>query len=509
MNKIIKKIILFLGIVFFAFGCNDELQEITEMNTSRLFSPIELTARVINRTQAVIDWTANTKADSYILEVFENDSLSFVGTPVYTFSEITNSDIPYTIASGLFGNTQYSVRVKAVGADIEDSKWSGVYFKTASEQLIESVTDIQAFQATIHWKAGETVTEIVLTPGDIVHTLTAGEIAAGSATVTGLASQTTYTAKLMNGTMQRGSIEFTTLIDLAGATPVNPGDDLEAIINAANDGDKFALFPGTYGTSTRFNVKKSIEIVGVYPDDKPVISGYFGLDDGVSFLLKDVILDGTGNESNQAFIFATAGQTYNSFVVEGCEIKNHDKGFYYLNVASLVNVITINNCIISDIVCNGGDFLDSRTGAIGALTISNSTVYNSCSDRDFVRYDNSAAAFPVVSSAINISNCTLYGVSNISSRRLLYVRFADHTITFANNLVVGTEGIFTNQSATAVPTFNNNNYFNAPNLLPGGATANFYDENGSSYDPQFQDVGNGNFTVNNYNVTGGDPRWQP
>jgi len=489
-------------------GCSDPDDEVLSIDYDRLFSPTQVKGSIVNRTNVRLTWNLVKNAESYNVEVFANGDLNFDGTPVLTLTDIKES--PYTI-TGLEGETAYSIRIQAVSADKPSSKWVGISGTTDTEQILSEIAeeDLGATSVTLRWTAGQTATEIILTPGDIRHTVTADEIAAGAATITGLTSETEYTARLMNGTKTRGSRTFSTLVDLGGAIAVNPEDDFAALLAAANDGDAFALYPGTYGTSTKFVVNKNVEIKAVRPKDRPVLSGYVVIEDGASLLLKELIIDGTGNEANQAIIFNTADATYGALTVDGCEIKNHDKGLYYLNVKSQVESITINNCIIFNIVCNGGDFMDSRTGAVKTITLSNSTVYNSCAARDFIRYDNASANFPGISPVINVTNCTLNGVSNGTNRRLLYVRFAGNSINFTNNIVANTEGIFTNQASTGVPVFGRNNYFNAPNLLPGGATANFYDEGASKHDPQFKDAANGDFTVGNLDVTAGDPRWLP
>ncbi len=104
--------------------------------------------------------------------------------------------------------------------------------------------------------------------------VTADEIAAGSATIEGLTSETNYTVTLKNGAKTRGILEFMTLVDIGNAIAVHPEDDFLALLAAANDGDAFALFPGTYGDASKFSVNKSIEIKGVYPYDKPILNGY-------------------------------------------------------------------------------------------------------------------------------------------------------------------------------------------------------------------------------------------
>lgn len=508
MNKL-KNIIYILGLsmVVILTGCSEPDDEVKSIDFERVFSPTKFEARTVSRTNIRLTWNLVKNAENYIIEVFDNGDLNFEGTPVRIISDVTES--PFTI-EGLDGETAYSIRIQAVSEGINSSKWSTATATTDAEQIFENIgdDDLKATEVTLRWLAGAEVTEIVVTPGDIKYTLSSEEKADGVATITGLTGETKYTAKLMNGLKVRGTLEFTTTVDLGNAIPVNPGDDLETLLAEAQDGDAFAIFPGTYGASTKFVIKKNVEIKAVRPNDKPVISGYFTIEDGASLLLREIVLDGTDNEANQAIIFNTAGVEYGALTVEGCEIKNHDKGLFYLNVASSVEAITFNNCIISNIVCNGGDFMDSRLGAIKTLTLSNSTVYNSCAARDFIRYDDKSSDFPTISSVINITNNTLVGISNADSKRILYIRFKNNAINFTNNIVTNTLGTFSNQKNTAVPTFNKNNYYAAPGLFTGGSTTGlFFDDSATSYDPQFKNAADGDFTVGNLDVTAGDPRW--
>ena len=181
-----------------------------------------------------------------------------------------------------------------------------------------------------------------------------------------------------------------------------------------------------------------------------------------------------------------------------------------MNVASIVESITINNCLIYNIECNGGDFMDSRAGAIKTITLSNTTVYNSVLARDLIRYDDKSSSFPGITSKIFVDHNTLYGVAN-SGKRLLYVRFKGTEISFTNNIVAETTAIFSNQSSTPIPTFGNNNYFNAPGLFTGGSTSSLiFDDSASSENPGFVNVAGGDFTVTNELLKAkgiGDPRW--
>lgn len=506
MKRILKYIYLLgLSLTMFATSCSDPGDEVTDIEYARLFTPAGFTAKVVNRTNVRLTWNTTKNADAYAIEVYDNES--YEGTPVRTINDVKES--PYTIEY-LDGDKNYWVRIQAVATEHGSSKWAEATVKTDSEQIFYSVDDEDRGKedVTLRWPAGQTATKITLISEDgkttITHTVTATEIAAGVVKITGLAQYTVYEAVLINVEKERGRISFETKGD---AIIVTPDEDFADILLNATAGDIFALQPGTYGTSTKFVIKAGVQIIALKSSQKPVINGYLSVEDGASLLLKDIILDGTGNVSNQAIIFATASVTYGALTIESCEIKNHDKGLYYLNVAAVVESITINNCLIHDIVCNGGDFMDSRVGAIKVITLSSSTVYNSCAARDFIRYDDASGSFAGVAPIINVTNCTLVGICNGTSRRLLYIRFKNNTINFKNVLVANSLGIFTNQASTAVPAFSKNNFFNAPNLSPGGATSNFYDSSATKLDPQFTDAATGNFTVNNLDVSAGDPRW--
>ena len=195
MKNKFKNIALICGVSLMAFAasCSDLDDEIKSSSYDRLFSPTAVEARVQNKTNVRLGWTKVLGADSYVIELFANDSLQFEGSPVTTYNEVT--DNPYTI-TGLDGETQYSARLKAVGEKISESKWTGVFFKTDAEQILQSVPeeDLTAFSVTLRWPAGATATEIILNPGNIRHTVTAAEITAGAATIEDLLSETTYTA---------------------------------------------------------------------------------------------------------------------------------------------------------------------------------------------------------------------------------------------------------------------------------------------------------------------------
>lgn len=512
-------------------SCSDAADEITSLIFGRNFSPVDLEAKNVSETTATLQWTATEGATSYVIEVFADDSLTFNGTPEKTLTAESN-----TIAlNGLSFDTKYSARVKALTAGDESrtSKWNGVYFRTNTKQFLKNPkpADIADRSVTLKWEVEEGFDVSTIVVGNITHEITAEEKAASQATISGLTPETSYTAYLYYNVKQCGNRTFTTIADLAGAILVHPEDDIKTMIEEAAGGEVFALYGGTYklnynedeGTTGAIKVSQNITIKGIYPTDQPVLKGRFELYDGASLTVSQAVIDGRENgTTDQIFNFKTADVNYGPLVVENCEITGQSacKGILYLNVASTVESITINNCIVHGIECEGGDFLDSRKGLPKSVTLSNSTFYTVATNRDFIRIDDASASFgDAAGPVVTVDHCTLYNVgAGAANYRLLYVRFAENKLTFTNNIVVGTnyKRGFTNQSKSDPdPTLLNNYYFNCENLTSPGAGADetivWFDTNGTIGDPGFADPDNGDFTLSPdaaaYRGNAGDPRW--
>ena len=518
MRKIyFKSIVLGLATVALA-SCSDVADEITSIVYNRNFSPTSVEAKVRNRTNIELSWNLGDGVTNYNVEVYANDSLTFAGSPVQSFS-VAPDEVPVLI-KGLEGETQYSFRVQATdGNASRDSKWSGAYAKTEAEQIFKNVAeeDIKGTSVTLRWTAGEKAATIVLTPGDIVYNVTDDDIAAGAATVTGLTPETEYTALLKSATGKtRGTITFKTGIDLADTDIlVKAGDDIAAAIKDAPEGYRLIVEPGEYGIATEeaafggsITISKQLTIKGLRQNEHPVIKGRFKVE--APFAVDQVTLDGTGTDGGQCFDFTADGEV-ESLTVTNSEVKNYTKGFFYINKAVLVNTITIDGNIISNIECDGGDLFDCRKGGYNKFDLKNNTIYNSAKGRDFVRMDDASKSI-TATPVITIDHNTIVGACNDAAKRILYVRFAGNTINFTNNIVASSAGNFSNQKNTAEPTFSNNIYFEADGFVTAGANANalFVDAAGTIADPQFKDAANGDFTIGNDNVKdkkAGDPRW--
>jgi hypothetical protein len=505
---------ILVGLLSLTFmRCDDEVEPpITKLEVNRVFSPVTLTARIRNLTTIELNWDVRDDADHYVVE-FSADSLEF-NTIVRTVT-VMPDELP--LRETFDGETLYSARVKGVSDDgLEDSKWTAITIKTDLENIFLPIEDgdIEALTATLRWTPNSDVTHFIINPGNVQRDITPDEKADGIATIDGLTGDTDYTVLLKKGAGQRGSVSFTTLVDVGDATRVYPEDDLNAVITAAADGDVLVLYPGEYAVySGLIVINKSVTIRGLYPYDKPKVHVQFNLEGGAAAVeVRDLDIDGDATLTD-VFRYNTAAMDFGSLVINGCNIHDFTRTLVGGNVASKVASVTIDNCVVTDIVSSGGDFIDFRNTYLADLNITNSTFDNCAPGRDFVRMDAAAGYSGTgLTSDVLIDHCTLYGVSNTQDR-ILYVRFVDNVLNVQNTLIAATDGYYSNQTNTTQPTCNNNNYFNAIGFFtPAYVTGAKVDISGNhaTLDPGFVNATGGDFHVTNQAVKDdavGDPRW--
>ena len=526
---IIHKCLIGIGILSLA-SCSEPMEEITDIIFDREFSPTNLEVKNVKETSVLLTWNASTRISEYTVELYPDDSLTFASTPIS--GDIIENEMQL---EGLTYDTRYSVKViaKDTKNSSRNSKPATLFFRTAAQQIFNAIEkgNIADRSVVVSWAEGDKeVSELRAfdESGALIatHAITDAEKKSSTAKVEGLSPLTKYTLKLYynsNGVLkERGSKTFMTKVDLEGATAVTPKDDLAELVANAKDGEVFALMEGTFVVKSESEsvtagviiVNKNITIKGADPASVPVINGRFQLEDGASLTINMVNIDGEGTTGDQCFNYK--GTNVGGVSVNNAEIKNFKKGVYYVNVAAKVPYIKFNNCLIHDIICDGGDMLDCRAGCIDDLSITNSTIYNSCAERDFVRFDDASGAFAGATPKITIDHCTINAAANKSGKRLLYVRFVGTAINWTNNIVTNTAAVWSNQSKTSVPTFGNNNfYFNCEKLnvldgAEGGKTNLFIDEMATVLNPQYADAASGNFQLKNESVSkfkAGDPRW--
>jgi hypothetical protein len=517
--NIIKGLIAMMVMALAFASCEDyDKPLLTDIGASRAFSPINLTAKVTKQTTVILDWDPVANSDHYVVEISADDP-NF--TTIFKTQNVTDAELPVSIV--LEGLTNYSFRVRAVSAvGAEDSKYSTISILTQGEQLFLPIQDgdIKATSAILRWAPNTNATNLMLTPGNISHVITAEEKASGVATITGLTGDVSYTANLMNGTKLRGTMTFKTAVDIGDGILVLESDDLKAVIAAAPIGAKLYLSPGEY-TVGAVTLNKPISLFGLYNYNKPKVHMNIFLESGASDLkLQDLDLNGDKGAVDLVKLNGAqvAGLNYGDIILSGCDIHDYGKSLINGGVtvnSNKVNLVKVDGCVVTNMVTAGSaDFIDFRVIYIANISLSNST-FNSCATRDFIRVDNTGTgnmSGTGLSTSVLIDKCTI--TNSTSAGRILYVRFNSNSSKVTNSLFTDLNAMYTNQSTTNAPTFSNNNYFTCPALTKPATPVSGvkYDESTTltKLDPLFVDASKGNFKVQNDAVKDnqqGDPRW--
>lgn len=513
-TKYILKLLFTTLVIISATSCSYNEPVIEELPVSREFAPIELTARVRSQTTVELNWTPNEIIETYEVQISENDP-DF--SNIIEIVEVTADQLPFQIR--LEGETLYFVRVKSKSSrGIDDSSWAIEEALTLAEQIMlpSEPGDIKPLEATLRWEAGQNVTHFILQPGDIRHDITSQEKEDGVAVVTGLTSETEYFATLYNNTKIRGSQTFTTGIDIGDNTLVLPTDDLFQVIADAAPGDILLLEQGDYTAQVgSITIDKPLTIQGLRTDFKPLLKVSFSLITGATDVsLIDLDLTGDASADLTDMLRYTALGDFNSLLVSGCVVHDYERSFIAGNVTNaIVQSITVENCIVTNVLTSGGDFIDFRSSDVLNINLTTSTFNNCAPGRDFIRMDAAGVSNGNATSNILIDSCTLYACSNNSSRRVLYVRFETNEVTVRNTLISDTEseGYADRSGIDESPIFSSNNYFNAPGFYD--TSQYIYDDgNYTLEDPGYVDASNGDFTITNQTLLDnavGDPRWRP
>lgn len=514
VRYIFKSLLIVILLASTVTGCDYDKELIEELPVNREFAPVALDARVRNQLNVELNWTVNENVESYIVEFSTDPEFNNIVKTV----EVSANELPVLIP--LESETLYSIRVKAVSArGLDDSTWATTTAQTLTEQIfIEGdPSDIKALEATLKWAPGSEVTEVRLSPGDMVYTISEEERANGEITITDLTSETEYTATLYNGNRIRGIKTFTTGIDIGDGKLVTPEDDLMQMIADAEPGDILVLEPGDYTEQTgTITLDKSLTIRGLRSFDKPILRVNFELVGGATDVaLIDLDLQGgEGSSLLSDVVRYTGAGNFNSLLISGSYIHDYGRSFIAGNeTGAILQTLTVENSIVYNVLTSGGDFIDFRNSDVLNIHINTSTFYNVAPARDFIRLDASGTSNDTgLTANILIENTTIYASSDKDSSRLLYVRFVSNDVTVRNTLIAETasEGYADRSGIDESPTFRNNNYFNAPGFHD--SSVYIYDNsNFTTLDPGFVDPSSGNFTITNQTLIDnevGDPRWR-
>lgn len=535
MKKLFKNIIIAAILVMGGLyvSCTSVTDELTELSLTRCLEPLNLEHTISNGDSVIFGWDLVTGADHFALQVaigqkdFENN--------LYKDLTVSADSVPYGIK--LIPDTTFFFRVQAQADNgKEPSKWAE-YIDTIATYAVRSNLNLQVTERTansisLSWDQDPEVTHITYTPRDEAqtrYTLTAEDIAAGTATITGLSASTSYTVTLYFQSANRGELSLYTMPDLSNAATVSTLEDLQA---AFKDGAaEVALsMDGSPYEIGQVDLVSSMNIYGMEAADgtRPVIIGEVHINTASLDHFYSEGIEWNGNESEFGFVIqlknggGLSDVQIGSITYKNSTITGYSKGIMYeWGQGMTMDNYILDGCTVYDIPGSGGDGFDLRqaTTTLGNLTIQNSTVYNSF--RSFIRLD----ADVQVSGAITLQNNTIMGLSTVdnstNNRGVIGIR-----TTAAAGKVYVNDNIFLNMTdfstmisaseanlAASDMSFAGNYFYNVAETFfndkctEASATAGGGSVLGS--DPCYNSEGM-IFNITNSNVLSagaGDPRW--
>lgn len=200
-NKIVKPVV-FCAVLT---GCLKD-PNIAPTIPGQLFRPIGFSGNV-NIVSVAFNWTP-IKDANYLLEI-SRDSLLFERD---VESILIEGKAQY-LMENLWSLSRYSARIKAISKipGIEDSGYQTITFVTALENLFYSIDsgNISTTSIALHWEPDNIATRIDVLSGDEAVQqipLSEDQLIAGSALVEELSPDTSYTFKIYNDEILRGTI---------------------------------------------------------------------------------------------------------------------------------------------------------------------------------------------------------------------------------------------------------------------------------------------------------------
>ncbi len=366
-------VLMFMSAFSFV-SCTDGNDWDVDGSYNRVFSVQEDKISVSEEaTTAEISWNTVKGAECYIIEISKDSLYNDVemggANAVVYGQDKTITESPYVVA-GLSADTKYFLRIKAVAEGKQDSRWAYLddySFTTKTEQIFESVSgnDVKAESVTLHWEAGADVERIDITDagGAVVvsYKLSADEKEAGTATISGLTSLTSYTATLYLGETKRGVISFTTTAQVPDADftyNLAASDSLNNAVLEDLMAQGYKTVNVTLASGAEYYNKETLNI----PDGMSVT--FFGMpgDNQAVVGVKNFNLEGTHAFVNFENVELTG--KYGEYVI------NQD-------VESTVGTVKFSNCFIHDFKQCPVRMKESNAKVINELIFDNCTIYGS------------------------------------------------------------------------------------------------------------------------------------
>ena len=446
------------------FACTQEkFEEISELDLARCLEPMNLEAKVNAALGDVVtfSWDVSKDAEVYLLSIY-TDAAHTAASPNSPFT-LEPSQVPYTLK---LEEGNYYFTVQACKEGKIDSKIAD-YGKTIKTYAVKNnlylkLADRTSTSLSLKWSTEvadfEDVDRIVYrAPGaeddEQTKNLTADEIAAGEATINGLAAGSQYEVMLFYKSASRGQICVWTAANTEGFTEVST---LEGLQNAVKTPDAkiYLLLAGSPYDIEAMDIANGLTLTGEVDVDgnMPVLQGELQIADtwnGQNLYFENVCFDGSPTAASPSgFGFAIQnknggtvdGKSIGDLVYTNCVITNYSKGlFYEWGKAVSLKKVAYLSCDITNINADGtggGDVFDIRQA-----TSMESLIFNDCTVmqgmRTFVRIDAGSI------NAFEFENNTLYNlnfVENANNAGVFGFQIVPGSFSFKNNLFLNMTG---------------------------------------------------------------------
>lgn len=526
-------------------SCTDKMDWDIDPTLDRCFSATSLSVDPTD-TEAEVTFDAGMMkangAEKFEIQVttatLEDDEAWDNSDEVLTF-ETDNS--PYTI-TGLIGDTEYSLRMRALSSQKTASHWvhyassTKTTFKTKAEQIMNAVANADRGEdfITVSWDASKAVTKLTVSDGTEEEGQEPRTIelddeakAAGRQTITGLTPSTNYTITIYYNDTKRGSVTASTAaampagdekVELDPSITTINNDVIANIVTAAqektgktNVAITIGLQPNqTYtmvsaaedGTDANVKIPEgaSVTFFGLAGDSKPVLNWKKCLDIAGSHAyirFQNVSMKDTGCQYliNQDKDAAVGELSFTDCTFSGFESSVfRTKG----GVVS-VDKILVDNCVMTNMSTGGGYpvfYIGSTTTTIGQLELKNSTF--DTTSHNFIQLK------AAISGGVTISDCTFY--NNVSGSKY----FMDSNKLNTNLTIIRTVlGMSMDAAARGVRTTGSiiiNESMRAKDCVYGSNDIKEFAVGSLTSDEIFTDPANHNFTMK-IDDRIGDPRW--
>ncbi|QEC45054.1 fibronectin type III domain-containing protein [Pseudobacter ginsenosidimutans] len=531
-------LLLAAAVVFLASCKKDDPNE--GLDSPRLFKPSGISVRTTD-TSATISWTAPILSEGQLLTyTIDLSQDSTFATTDHSFQSDTTA---LTIkAAELTLRQKYYVRIMANAFENQPaSKWlTGGSFTVIGEQFFLPVRDIELTESrvTLRWRTTEIFAKLLLTiKGGTAQELllTPTDLSNGFKEITGLTSDTLYSAELFNSTSGKGWLSFRTPKPTVYTVVLNPGDDIVAAVTNAANGDVIGLNPGVYDVAgANFAIQQktiTIKSLSNNPADTRINFKEFNLrGSGAGIILEGIYLDGAPNTALY-FINLTGAAANNEICdftqvkVSNCVVARTTTSFFRADRGSnagdyRMNQVSVRNTLVMDVATTlGYNLFHLDELAVGEVHVSNSTFQNA--GRTLI----SSTALLVNRPTITFDYCTINSIGGNNKTVLMDAGSNPVNFNFTNSIIANTplpSQTVSNLAvratgANTVIVFNNNNSFNFKNgadvelSFPAGTTMVGNHKIDLGWTAATQDftlpAGHLLRTVSSAGSAIGDPRW--